>query len=800
VPLSSIAASMLLAAACCTVPALASGQAPPPGAARATPATDLDAFMQKVLARRDVNRKMLNDYVLDEIETFEILGPGRMRLHRTTRDYTWYVRDGMHVRSPVRFNGVRVGDEARDRYEADWIRREKARQARREKKLKEDREITVSPGAIDVGATSIPTEPRFVSEAYFMDFKFEPGNYLLAGREQFEGHDVLRIEYYPTRLFGGRDRKAPREIRRDVDPKTGERELEDDIERRMNKTALVTLWVDPANHQIVKYTFENVWLDFLPGAWLVRVDELHASMTMGQPFPVVWLPRDIDIRAAVLLANGAFEANYARAFSEYREAEVTTKIRIPKGADAGAESEPPDDVGADGDDGDTGGFSPQRNGGNEDKTLSDLRYLRSSVVKHFSVTSVTSVDSRTQEEIVREVRVHGNAFLSDAEVLKIAAVTVGDPVTAETLALVERRLRQSGRFETVDVRKRYRSLSDPTDVAIVLVVHEEPGLRSIDDPTHAIARPWLRARQGLMFLPILGYEDGYGLTYGARFTVHNALGLRERISTPLTWGGTRRAAVEVERAFDRGPLTRVLGSVGLSQRENPAYHFFEERGVDDRRFEWKGRAERNFAHVVLAGVDVTRAHVKFGPFPAVDQWTIGADAALDTRGDPAFPRNAVYAGVGWNALHHDQLPRINRYRYDGRGYLGLVGQAVLAGRVQYFTSDRAQPIHERYLIGGAATLRGFRAGAFHGNRAIVTSGELRVPLTSVISGATLGLNVFHDAAKAVDHDVSLRETRWQRSTGAGLFLIASVLRLNLDVARAHNVGGTRVHLSTGFAF
>ena len=65
----------------------------------------------------------------------------------------------------------------------------------------------------------------------------------------------------------------------------------------MNKTALITLWVDPAEHQIVKYTFDNVWLDFLPGAWLVRVDDLRASMTMGQPFAGIWLPRTINIHA-----------------------------------------------------------------------------------------------------------------------------------------------------------------------------------------------------------------------------------------------------------------------------------------------------------------------------------------------------------------------------------------------------------------------------------------------------------------------------------------------------------------------
>ena len=300
-----------------------------------TPSTDLDAFMKKVLARRDVNRATLNQYVLDETEAFEILGPGRFPLHRTKRNYTWYVRDGLHVRSPVKFNGVTVGESDRDTYEQNWMRREKRRQERRAKKQKEEEdvrgEISIGPGGVhvDTGTASIPTEPRFVSEAYFMDFKFEPGNYYLAGREQLEGQDVLRIEYYPTRLFDDDDKKTPREIRQ-KDRKGRGQQVEEDIDRKMNKTALITLWVDPVEHQIVKYTFDNVWLDFLPASWLVRIDELRASMTMGQPFPGVWLPRAIDIRAGLTLANGSFEAGYDRGFDQYRQAETSTKIRIPK--------------------------------------------------------------------------------------------------------------------------------------------------------------------------------------------------------------------------------------------------------------------------------------------------------------------------------------------------------------------------------------------------------------------------------------------------------------------------------------
>ena len=34
-----------------------------------------------------------------------------------------------------------------------------------------------------------------------MKFKFDAGSYALVGREQLDGRDVLRIEYYPTNLF-----------------------------------------------------------------------------------------------------------------------------------------------------------------------------------------------------------------------------------------------------------------------------------------------------------------------------------------------------------------------------------------------------------------------------------------------------------------------------------------------------------------------------------------------------------------------------------------------------------------------
>jgi hypothetical protein len=336
-----------LAVALCTRGALAQSPAPPAAT------TDLDRFMATALLRRDIDRKTLSDYVLDEVEVFEVLGPGKVPFARMRREYTWYVRDGIHVRSPLRFDGVPIPESERRSYEEKWIHseenRRKYRTERSEKRAQEGKPPAVSVPSIN--------EPRFISESYFMDFRFEPGNYYLAGKETLDGHEVLKVDYLPTKLFNedddhsdhdhtadeqahdksdqakkDKDKKDRNEKpdKRSAQEKDKERKAEEDIDRKMNKTAQVTLWVDPASHQIVKYTFDNVWMDFLPAGWLVRIDDLRASMQMGQPFPDVWLPRNVTIHAGVSFALGPMELSYKREFSNYRKADVSSKVTVPK--------------------------------------------------------------------------------------------------------------------------------------------------------------------------------------------------------------------------------------------------------------------------------------------------------------------------------------------------------------------------------------------------------------------------------------------------------------------------------------
>ena len=81
--------------------------------ARQASGTDLDQLMERVLARRDENWKKLQQYVLDERETFDLAGPGGVRLYGFRRDYTWFLREGVFIRSPLRADGVTLSEEQR---------------------------------------------------------------------------------------------------------------------------------------------------------------------------------------------------------------------------------------------------------------------------------------------------------------------------------------------------------------------------------------------------------------------------------------------------------------------------------------------------------------------------------------------------------------------------------------------------------------------------------------------------------------------------------------------------------------
>ena len=311
----------------------------PASQAAPAPQTDLDVLMEKALLHRADAWKTMEQYILNEREQFEVRGPLGIPLFGERRDFTWFVRDGYFVRSPLEFNGVKIGDEKRREYEEDWLERERERE-------KGDAEKRAKSGAPPAPAADAPadvdamlkqtSEPRFISAAYFLDFKFEPGNYYFAGRDTFEGQPVVKVEYFPRKLFTDDDdedlererARAERNAQRAAKGQRAEKEI--NVELQMNKVARITLWVDPERAMILKYVFENVDFDFLPAQWLVRVDDVRAEMQMSQPFPGIWLPKDMGMQFGMTLANGTYDMRYGLSFYDYRMGNVTSRIRFDR--------------------------------------------------------------------------------------------------------------------------------------------------------------------------------------------------------------------------------------------------------------------------------------------------------------------------------------------------------------------------------------------------------------------------------------------------------------------------------------
>ena len=288
--------------------------------------------MSRALERRDEGWIALNQFVLDERERLDLRGPSGAPVWGDEREYTWFIRDGFFVRSPVRFGGVEIGENDRRKFEEQFLERERQREKRERAAeagtTRSNEAAAAENGSVDTFVTQI-SQPGFISSAYFLRFKFERGRYALVGREQLDGRQVLKIEYYPTRMLED-ERDRDRERERDSERSRRRVDASDTVLKLLNKGSRVTLWVEPVSRQIVRYTFENVALDFFPGRWLAYATGATASMSMGQPFPGVWLPRQMELRVGFMLATGQFDYHYTIEYHDYRKAEVTSTIRVPE--------------------------------------------------------------------------------------------------------------------------------------------------------------------------------------------------------------------------------------------------------------------------------------------------------------------------------------------------------------------------------------------------------------------------------------------------------------------------------------
>jgi hypothetical protein len=387
-----------------------------------------------------------------------------------------------------------------------------------------------------------------------------------------------------------------------------------------------------------------------------------------------------------------------------------------------------------------------------------------------------------------EIRIHGNHTTPDQIILGLAGLSIEQPFTEQSLKDAEQRLIASGRFERVEVLKRFRSIDDPSQILAVILVDERPGARS----DGSVPGPLGRLLGQSMWAPILDFEDGYGFTYGARVSLVDTLGPRSRISMPLSWGGERQVAVELERGFEGPFVSRAFGAVSLKRRENPFFEIGDTRrtasvGIDRVLTPWL-TATANARVVNVAFAELDESHRAFG-----------TRLTLDTRHDPVFPRNAVHAQVGWEHLDFDERGGVDRWSSDLRGFIGLVGPAVLVVGAGIDRASSPLPPYEQRLLGGGGTVRGYRAGTAIGDSLALASIELRVPVTSPLSVGRFGVKAFTDLGVVWNSGERLLDQQWSRGIGGGAFFTLTAFTAGVDVAWSES-GRARAHVTMGLTF
>ncbi len=391
------------------------------------------------------------------------------------------------------------------------------------------------------------------------------------------------------------------------------------------------------------------------------------------------------------------------------------------------------------------------------------------------------------QETIAEIRVHGNHTTPDADVIGLSGLKTGDAASDARLAEAEQALRKSDRFAGVEVRKRFRSLDNPSDILVIIVIDERAGV-SADDLTPGFGT---RLRSAMLWLPILSYEEGYGFTYGLRAALANPVGQDSQVSFPLSWGGERRAGIELERSFN-DQKTRAGVAFWVNRRVNP---FFE---LPDNRQQVRVEADQAVASWMRVGASARIAHVEFGDGYSARHTGIGPHVTFDTRINPNYPRNAILAKIGWERMSFES-GSAGRWTTDARGYIGVAPRTILVLRGQLERSDAPLPEAEQSLLGGGDSLRGYRAGHRVGDSLAAVSAEARVALTSPLRGALFGARGFIDAGTVWNSGTRLADQRFERGVGGGVFLGVAVAMLNLDVGWPEE-GKPRVHFGMSFSF
>ncbi|MCS6949612.1 MAG: BamA/TamA family outer membrane protein [bacterium] len=169
----------------------------------------------------------------------------------------------------------------------------------------------------------------------------------------------------------------------------------------------------------------------------------------------------------------------------------------------------------------------------------------------------------------------------------------------------------------------------------------------------------------------------------------------------------------------------------------------------------------------------------------------GLRVQYDSRDDRFNPRKGIFTQGVWESAQSSWGGdfAFDRFTVDLRGYFPALREGAIALRALFGFASRNLPLSESFWLGGF-DLRGYEFDQFRGDRMVLFSGELRLPLLEGVQGVA-----FVDVGDAWTRGNSVR---LNAGAGIGLRFFSPFGAIRLDIAAGRQRVFTYVTLGQSF--
>ncbi|UCG94156.1 MAG: outer membrane protein assembly factor BamA [Candidatus Aerophobus sp.] len=385
---------------------------------------------------------------------------------------------------------------------------------------------------------------------------------------------------------------------------------------------------------------------------------------------------------------------------------------------------------------------------------------------------------------VGKIKIEGNTFTKERVFRHTFVLKEGDILNAHKLREGWRRLYNLGFFETVEIEPLFTS-SSTVDLLVKVKEAEQRG----------------------QILFGAGYSSVSGLEGHIQLSKDNLGGVGKKIK--LDWKfGKKRSDYDIgyiDRWWRDSPLRLELDLYNLLRKYYEAEGAYQKERIGGKiGLGWP--IWKNMQTLIrLRNEKVTISHIEGEPFPEDPELEAGSkierslelmlnrntrvrDEAFNTyKGSYSFLSVEKTGGFLGGDLE------FTKYKAEWRGYLRK-GEFWKSPILAYRLGGRLGedlPFYEQFYLGGLETLRGYEENEFRGDKVVLGSLELRVPLAKELLGS-----LFVDAGKAWSEDSPMEDFKVGWGFGIRFKTPIGLIRLNYGVGEKEG----RFYFGMGEAF